>query len=134
MKRPMDLITMALVVLFTLSGTSKISAQNSSANISGTWQATWETGIGTMNCTYTFIVTGDVLTGKVITELSGQKEESEITEGKVTGDVVTFTNLYQGNVKMVYTGKISGDEIKFSRDAGGFATEEAVVKRVSGTN
>jgi hypothetical protein len=33
---------------------------------------------------------------------------------------------------ITYTGKISGDEIKFTRKVGDFATEEITAKRVKG--
>jgi hypothetical protein len=133
MKKSNFLKVCVLLLLVSINGAFMLNAQDATAKIAGKWQATWNTGIGTMNNTYTFIVNGDVLTGKVVTEIDNQKEESDITEGKINGDVVTFTNLYQGTVKMVYTGKIAGDEIKFTRDAGGFATEEAVAKRLSDT-
>jgi hypothetical protein len=50
----------------------------------------------------------------------------------VKGDAISFVeNLnYQGNaLKIEYRGKISGDEIKFTRNVGGMATEEFVAKR-----
>ena len=38
---------------------------------------------------------------------------------------------FQGNqVSITYTGKVAGDEIKFTRKVGDFATEEFVAKRV----
>ena len=45
---------------------------------------------------------------------------------------MSFTeNLdFNGNPLVItYTGKISGDEIKFTRKVGDFATEEVVAKR-----
>jgi len=50
----------------------------------------------------------------------------------VKGDEITFVeNLdFQGNaLKITYTGKISGDEIKFSRNVADMVTEEFVAKR-----
>jgi len=38
---------------------------------------------------------------------------------------------FQGNaIPIRYSGKVSGDEIKFTRKVGDFATEEFVAKRV----
>jgi hypothetical protein len=50
----------------------------------------------------------------------------------VEGDKVSFVeNLtYQGmTIRIEYTGKISGDEIKFTRKVADFATEELTAKR-----
>ena len=51
----------------------------------------------------------------------------------VNGDDVSFVeNLdYQGQpLKITYKGKISGDEIKFTRNVADMVTEELVAKRV----
>ena len=132
MKREFRIGVITIILLLTLIGFGTVSAQNVQNNdIAGQWQATWNTMIGVMNCQYTFIVNGEVLTGKVVVESDGSKSEADITEGKIKGDEMTFTEMFQGSIKMVYTGKIVGDEIKFKRDAGGFAVEEAVAKRIS---
>ena len=58
--------------------------------------------------------------------------ESAITEGKVAGDDITFVenlNFQDMPLKITYKGKISGDEIKFTRKVGDFATTEIVAKR-----
>lgn len=99
------------------------------ADVSGKWTASFETQIGTQNYTYEFKVDGQKLTGTA----KSMNGESQITEGKVTGDQITFVenlNFQDMQLKITYTGKISGDEIKFSRDVAGIATEELVAKRV----
>jgi hypothetical protein len=99
------------------------------SDISGTWKASFDTQIGKQDYTYTFAAAGDKLTGKA----KSANGESDIAEGKVDGDKVTFVeNLnYQGQeIKITYTGKVvSADEIKFSRDVMGLAQEELVAKR-----
>ncbi|HUP03563.1 MAG TPA: hypothetical protein VMU19_06215, partial [Bryobacteraceae bacterium] len=78
--------------------------------------------------TYDFKVDGDKLTGTA----KSQMGEIPITEGKVSGDDITFVeNInYQGQaLKITYKGKISGDEIKFSRNVADMANEELVAKR-----
>jgi hypothetical protein len=98
------------------------------ADITGKWTASFETGIGVQNYTYEFKVEGDKLTGRA----ESQHGKATITDGKVSGDTVTFTeNLdFQGmEIKIDYTGKIAGDEIKFTRKVADFATEELVAKR-----
>jgi hypothetical protein len=95
------------------------------ADFAGKWTASFETQVGTQNYTYTFKVDGDKLTGTA----ESQFGKSEIAEGTVKGDEISFVeNLnYEGNaLRIAYKGKISGDEIKFTRDV---ATEELVAKR-----
>jgi hypothetical protein len=99
------------------------------ADISGKWTSSFDTQIGKQEYTYTFKVEGTKLTGKA----KSANGESDLLDGKVDGDKVSFVeNLnFQGNaVKITYTGKVvSNDEIKFSRDVSGFAQEELTAKR-----
>ena len=128
MKKLLVLTGVALLFLFVLSGPMTASAQNKGA--AGEWQAEWNTGIGTMTCIYTFKVDGKILTGKVNAGMSGTEIESEITDGKIEGDKITFTWIWDNGVQMVTTGKVTGDEIKFTRQAGTYGTEEAVATRI----
>lgn len=105
-----------------------LSATAFAADPSGKWTATFDTQIGQQNYTYEFKLEGDKLTGTA----TSQNGKSTITEGKVTGDTITFVeNLdYQGNaLRVTYTGKLSGDEIKFTRNVADLATEELTAKR-----
>ena len=48
------------------------------------------------------------------------------------GDKVSFVemlNFQDNEIRITYTGKISGNEIKFTRKVGDFATEDIVAKR-----
>src|SRR5271156_1607235 len=99
------------------------------ADITGQWTATFNTHVGEQHYTYTFKVDGEKLTGTA----KNDNGTSDIQSGTVKGDDVTFVeNLdYQGQKLVItYTGKISGDEIKFTRDVGGVAKEDLVAKRV----
>jgi opacity protein-like surface antigen len=85
----------------------------SAADVTGTWKASIETPNGNFETTFTFKVDGDKLTGKV----SSQMGESDISEGKVDGDSLSFTVVrnFQGNeFKMNYKGKVTGNEMKLS--------------------
>jgi len=98
------------------------------ADPTGRWSATFDTMVGQQKYTYEFKLVGDKLTGKAIS----QNGDVEIQEGKVSGDVITFVEniSFQGNdLRIEYTGKISGDEIKFTRKVAEYATEELVAKR-----
>lgn len=114
---------LAFVALLCLAGTA------SAADITGKWTATFDTQIGVQNYTYDFTVKDGKLTGRAKSE----NGDTEIIDGKVDGDKVTFVeNLnFQGmEVRIAYTGKIvSADEIKFTRNVADFATEELVAKR-----
>ena len=99
-----------------------------SADATGTWTASFDTQVGVQKYTYTFKVEGGKLTGRAKSEAG----DSEIQEGKVSGDDITFVeNLdFQGMpLRIEYKGKISGDEIKFTRKVADVATEELVAKR-----
>jgi hypothetical protein len=98
------------------------------ADISGQWTATFNTQVGEQHYTYTFKVDGEKLTGTA----KSDNGTTDIQNGTVKGDDVSFVeNLdYQGQkLAITYTGKISGDEIKFTRDVAGAAKEDLVAKR-----
>ena len=98
------------------------------ADFAGTWTAAIDTQVGVQNYTYTFKVEGEKLTGKA----KSQFGESDITEGVVKGDDISFVeNLnYEGMpLKITYKGKIAGDEIKFMRNVADIADEPFVAKR-----
>src|SRR3954463_626131 len=100
------------------------------ADVSGTWKASFDTQIGQQNYTYTFAVKDGALTGTAESEMGGK---TEIKEGKVDGDKISFVELFKFQdmeIRIVYTGKVtSADEIKFTRQVADFATEELVAKR-----
>jgi hypothetical protein len=98
-------------------------------DITGQWTATFSTQVGEQHYTYTFKVDGEKLTGTA----KSDNGTVAIENGTVKGDDVSFVeNLdYQGQKLVItYVGKISGDEIKFTRDVGGAAKEDLVAKRV----
>jgi hypothetical protein len=85
------------------------------ADVNGKWTAQVPgRGGQTRETTFNFKVEGDKLTGTV----SGQQGDTPISDGKVSGDDISFTvtREFQGNtIKMAYKGKVAGDEIKFTR-------------------
>jgi hypothetical protein len=109
------------------------TASTDSKDISGVWHAEFDTQIGMQKYDYTLKVTDGKLTGKAATTgMDGEKRETELTEGKVTGDTVTFVEPLKfgdNDIRIEYTGKIKGDEIAFKRKVGDFATEDLVAKR-----
>jgi hypothetical protein len=99
------------------------------ADFNGKWYAEFDTQIGVQKYTYEFHVDGAKLTGTATNE----RGSTQITEGKIDGDNITFVEQidFNGNdLRIVYTGKIDGDQIKFTRQVGDFATEEIVARRI----
>ena len=101
------------------------------ADVSGKWTAETPGRDGqTMTNTFNLKVDGSTLTGT----MSTMRGDQEISNGKVDGDNISFNVVFnmQGNeMKMVYTGKVEGDQIKFTRerDGGGGRKQEFVAKR-----
>jgi hypothetical protein len=99
------------------------------ADVSGTWAASFDSQVGVQTYTFTLKADGTKLTGRA----KSANGDSEIVEGKVDKDTLTFVeNMnYQGQeLRIVYTGTVvSADEIKFKRDVGGQGGEEFTAKR-----
>ena len=103
------------------------------APATGKWKTEFSSQVGMQKYTYELKVEGEKLTGKASFERMGQTGDVDLQDGKVKGDDISFVEMldFQGNkVPITYTGKLAGDEIKFTRKVGDFATEEFVAKRV----
>jgi hypothetical protein len=85
------------------------------ADFNGKWVAQLPGRDGqTRETTFNFKVEGDKVTGTV----SGMQRENPISDAKITGDEISFNVVIDagGNqIKLVYKGKMTGDEIKFTR-------------------
>ena len=124
MKTPITLLTLAVASLSALA-----------ADVTGSWKAEFETQRGLQKYTFNFKQDGTNVTGKASVEMTDQKRDAEFTEGKVDGDTVTFVEplkIQDNKVRITYTGKISGNEIKFTRQVGDFGRSEATAKREGG--
>ncbi len=119
-------------VLALLLGVFAVAAL--AADVGGVWKAQMPTRDGgTRDVTFNFKQDGDKLTG---TTTGFQGEDIQISNGKVSGDTVSFVVVreFQGNqVKMLYTGQVAGNEIKFKmkREGGEGREREFVAKKVS---
>jgi hypothetical protein len=86
---------------------------------SGKWEATMQSPRGEMKMVFNLKADGETLTGTVGNEMMG---ESEIQDGKVTGDEISFKQVMErGDRKMTieWTGKMSGDELELTRKFAG---------------
>ena len=125
MKTPITLLTLAVASLSALA-----------ADVTGSWKAEFETQRGLQKYTFTLKQDGTNVTGKASVETEGEKRDAEFKEGKVEGDTVTFVEpmkIQDNEVRIIYTGKISGNEIKFTRKVGDFGSTEATAKREAAT-
>ena len=99
-------------------------------DITGRWAASFDTQIGRQDYIFQFQVKGKALTGTAYSA-SG---ETGILKGRVEDDRVTFVENFTysgGTIAITYSGTIvSADEITFTRNVAGFATEELVARRV----
>jgi hypothetical protein len=99
-------------LLLTLFAAFVLTA--SAADIAGTWKASIETPNGTLESTFAFKVDGSTLTGTVTSQQMG---ETQISDGKVDGDMVSFAvkrSTPDGEFVITYKGKVSGDEMKLT--------------------
>src|SRR4026207_205136 len=120
----------------TLLALAVTSLSAFAADITGTWKAEFETQRGLQKYTFTLKQNVTSVTGKANVEREGEKREAELKEGKVEGDTVTFVEplkIQDNEINITYTGKITADEIKFTRKVGDFGSSEATAKRDGGT-
>src|SRR6185503_2719672 len=116
----------------TLLTLAALSLSALAADVTGTWKAEFDTQRGLQKYTFTLKQEGTSVTGKANVERDGEKREAELKEGKVEGDTVTFVEplkIQDNELRITYTGKISGNEIKFTRKVGDFGSSEATAKR-----
>ena len=118
--------------LITFLSLALLSLSALAADVTGTWKAEFETQRGLQKYTFTLKQDGTSVTGKANVEREGEKREAELKEGKVESDTVTFVEplkIQDNELRITYTGKISANEIKFTRKAGDFGSSEATAKR-----
>ncbi len=101
-------------------------------DVTGTWKTEFDTQIGVQKYTYTLKQDGTKVTGKASADIAGEKRESELKEGKLDGNSLSFVEMlsFQGNeIRIAYQGIVTANEIKFTREVGEFAKEELTAKR-----
>ena len=114
-RRQVLLLALVLTAAFRTSMVGAI-------DITGKWNASFDTPISPMQYTYDFVAKDGKLTGRIKSSAFG---EAEVLDGKVDGDKVSFVEMMDGTIRVEYSGKIvSADEIAFTRQVGDFATED----------
>ena len=102
-------------------------------SVAGTWKGQFDSQIGQQRYTYVFKVDGTNVTGTATGEREMGTNTVAITEGKISNDEITFVEplKFQDNeLRIEYTGKINGDQIKFHRKVGDVAEEDFVAHRI----
>ena len=126
-------MTTQRTLMFLTAFVLPLAGPASAADIAGKWHAEFDTQIGIQKYVYDFKIDGDKITGKASFERENGKGEVDLKEIKVSGDDISFMEPldFDGQqVRIDYKGKVSGDEMKLTRQVGEFATEEVVAKRV----
>jgi hypothetical protein len=103
--------------LMALLGLMCFTFMASAADVAGKYTAEVPGRNGNATNTFTFKTTGDKVEGTV----TNARGDSPITDGKLSGDTLTFVVVlnFNGNeFKQTYTGKVKGDSIDFSVDRG----------------
>jgi len=127
MRMAARLATMAL-------GAALLALPALAGDVAGRWAAEFDTQVGPQKYTFDLKVDGDKLTGTAHFERMGTTGDADLIKGKVDGDTVSFVEMldFQGNqIEISYSGKLAGDEIAFTRDVGGFASETFKAHRVA---
>ncbi|MGV3772180.1 MAG: alpha/beta hydrolase [Verrucomicrobiales bacterium] len=119
------IIRIALLALALCSLTAR------AVDLTGIWKAVFDTQIGVQKYTFTFNQGGNNLTGKANFEINDEKHESQLKDGKLDGDSLSFVEVlnFRGNdLEIRYKGTVAEKELKLTRQVGDFATEQLVAK------
>jgi hypothetical protein len=131
MKKIVTALTLAACAL-AFVGTAR--AQDS---VAGKWKGQFDSQIGLQKYTFDFKVAGTNLTGRAFGIRENGTNDVAITEGSVSTNEVCFVEPLKfddNDIRIEYTGKVSGDEIKFHRKVGDVAEEDFVAKRVKASD
>jgi hypothetical protein len=127
------LLKLHLSILLAIMMTNTLFPSTTTAiDVTGTWKADIETQVGKFKYTYILKQEGTQITGKILSELEGEKRETVVLEGKLNGDTIEFAEMMKFqdmDLKISYKGKVTGDEISFTRQVGEYATEVFIAKR-----
>ena len=124
----------SLKLLATLAFAFALLNSARAAAIDGKWKAEFDSQIGQQKITFELKAEGEKLTGKISADRGAQfgKSESEIKNGKIVKDEVSFTEtlkIQDQEVVVEFKGKLAGDELKLHRNVVGIATYDIIAKR-----
>lgn len=105
------------------------------SKLDGVWKTEFDSQIGRQKYTFTLKREGGTFTGQAESEVNGRKREVQLREVRLDGSAISFAEMldFQGNeIRIAYSGTISGNEMKLTRGVGEFAKEEITVRKESG--
>jgi len=114
-------LVLGIILLFCASAAH-------AADLSGKWKGEMKTQNGeAMEVNLNLQVNGDKVTGTVANTYG----EEQITEGTVKGDAISFVILAGGGqFKLIYKGKLEGEDLKFNVSVNDLGERELIAKRV----
>ncbi|HWD20246.1 MAG TPA: hypothetical protein VHB20_13310 [Verrucomicrobiae bacterium] len=113
---------------------SAVAAQ--AGDVTGQWKSEFESPVGHLKYVYDLKADGAKVTGKAHREWPEGKTDTELKDGKIDGDSISFTeplHVQDQDLTIEYKGKINGDEIKFTRKVGDFGSTDIVAHRETAT-
>lgn len=115
---------MKILAAAFLAGLLAIAA--AAADIDGKWTASVPGREGQVQeTTFSFKAKGNKLTGSV----SSARGSLDIEDGKIDGDKISFVIAF-GQMRILHTGTVAGDEIKFERKReGGERSQQFTAKK-----
>lgn len=119
---------------FALAFVGTAPAQDS---VTGKWQAQFDSQIGVQKYIYDFKADGTNLTGRAYGIRDTGTNDVAIIEGTVGTNGISFVEplkIQDNDIRIEYTGKVSGDELKLHRKVGDLAEYDIVAKRVKDDN
>lgn len=102
-------------------------------NVIGKWKAEFESQIGTQKYTFEFKTEDGKLTGKAVGIRDDATNEVALADVKLKDDQISFAEplrIQDNDVRVEYSGKVAGDEMKLHRKVGEFAEYDITAKRV----
>ena len=129
------------VALTSLILAVAIPAWSGDESFVGKWKAEFATGIGKQRYTFEFKFENGKLAGKAIGERQMGTNEVKLVDFKTDNDEISFVEPLRlqdahsavaktNEVRIEYTGKLAGDEIKLHRKVPGIGESDIVAKRV----
>lgn len=119
-------------LMFAFSAVLAFATFARAADIDGKWRAEFDSQIGQQKYVFELKADGEKLTGKATADRAGQKSETEIKNGRITKDEISFSEslkFQDQEILIEYKGKIVGDELKLHRKVGDIAAYDIVAKR-----
>lgn len=117
------LLSFAFLGMLLFAGVREAQAQ---ANVTGSWELSWETQRGATTSTFTFVQEGNAFTGTAEMAMrggppggggggGGGTREVEITDGKVEGNTISFTmamGMGERSMSFTFIGTVTGDAME----------------------